>query len=266
MTQPKLDTIKLDVDDRGVATITLNRPDVHNALNGEMIAELRQVAAWINAQKDLRCTILTGTGKSFCSGGDFKWFSGNLTKSRTERVEGSAELAYMLHDLDTLNTPLIGRINGPAYGGGVGMISVCDISIAVDTARFGLTEVRVGLLPANISPYVVTRMGQRNARRTFLSGALFSADKAVTYDLLNESVPVEDFDAAIEAEIKELTMAAPGAVADTKRLIRYVASHNIQDNMIYTADRLADAWEKEEGITGINCFIEKRSPPWRGDK
>jgi methylglutaconyl-CoA hydratase len=263
MSKPTLETVLLDVDDRGVATITLNRPEVHNALNGDVIDDLRKVAAWINSQDNLRVAILTGTGKSFCSGGDFNWFSGNLTKSRTERVEGSAELAYMLHDLDTLKIPLVGRINGPAYGGGVGMISVCDISIAADTARFGLTEVRVGLLPANISPYVVARMGQRNARRTFLSGALFSADKAVTYELLNEAVPADELDTAIEAELKELLMAAPGAVADTKRLIRYVAGHNIQDNMTYTADRLADAWEKEEGITGINCFIEKRNPPWR---
>ena len=165
------ETIIVETDARGVATVTLNRPDKHNALNADLIAELFDAVEDLASDDKVRIVILTGAGKSFCAGGDFNWFASNVEKSRAERVEQSATLAHLLRRLDTLQKPLIGRINGPAYGGGVGMISVCDYTIGAEGARYGLTEVKLGLLPANISPYVVARIGKVHARETMLSRA-----------------------------------------------------------------------------------------------
>ena len=257
------ETILVETDARGVATVTLNRPDKHNALNADLIAELFDAVEDLASDDKVRIVILTGAGKSFCAGGDFNWFASNVEKSRAERVEQSATLAHLLRRLDTLQKPLIGRINGPAYGGGVGMISVCDYTIGAEGARYGLTEVKLGLLPANISPYVVARIGKVHARETMLSGALFDSARAERIGLLTEVVAANALDAAVERVVHDHLQAAPGAVADTKALIAYVASHDLETNMIYTADRLADAWETEEGIEGINSFLNKSLPSWR---
>ncbi|KUP93158.1 crotonase/enoyl-CoA hydratase family protein [Tritonibacter horizontis] len=257
------ETILVKTDARGVATVTLNRPDKHNALNADLIAELFDAVEDLASDDKVRIVILTGAGKSFCAGGDFNWFASNVEKSRAERVEQSATLAHLLRRLDTLQKPLIGRINGPAYGGGVGMISVCDYTIGAEGARYGLTEVKLGLLPANISPYVVARIGKVHARETMLSGALFDSARAERIGLLTEVVAANALDAAVERVVHDHLQAAPGAVADTKALIAYVASHDLETNMIYTADRLADAWETGEGIEGINSFLNKSVPSWR---
>ena len=257
------ETILVETDARGVATVTLNRPDKHNALNGDLIAELFHAVEDLASDDKVRIVILTGAGKSFCAGGDFNWFASNVEKSRAGRVEQSATLAHLLRRLDTLRKPLIGRINGPAYGGGVGMISVCDYTIGAEGARYGLTEVKLGLLPANISPYVVARIGKVHSRETMLSGALFDSARAERIGLLTEVVTADALDAAVERVVHNHLQAAPGAVADTKALIAYVASHDLETNMIYTADRLADAWETEEGIEGINSFLNKSLPSWR---
>lgn len=257
------ETISLSIDGRGVAILTLNRPEKHNALNGKMISELRHAAAELGDDDAVRVVLLTGAGKSFCAGGDIRWFAANIERTRQERVYESGELARMLHDLDTLPKPLIGRINGPAYGGGTGMISVCDMAVGLTESRFGLTEVRLGLIPANISPYVVDRIGKSNARATMLSGALFDGVRAREIGLLTQAVEGSALDAAIEKIIADHLEAAPGAVAETKRLIEFVATHDIRDSMIYTADRLADAWEAEEGQTGVSTFLNKQLPPWR---
>ncbi len=257
------ETILVETDARGVATVTLNRPEKHNALNGTLITELSDVAGKLATDDTVRIVILTGNGKSFCAGGDFNWFASNIEKSRAERVDQSATLAQLLRRLDTLPKPLIGRINGPAYGGGVGMISVCDYTIGADGSRFGLTEVKLGLLPANISPYVVARIGKVHSRETMLSGALFDSARAERIGLLTEVVAADGLDDAIEYVVHNHLQAAPGAVADTKALIAYVAAHDLETNMIYTADRLADAWETEEGVDGINSFLNKSIPSWR---
>lgn len=257
------ETILIETDARGVATVTLNRPDKHNALNGDLIAELFDAAEKLASDDKVRIVVLTGAGKSFCAGGDFNWFASNIEKSRAKRVEQSATLAQLLRRLDTLPKPLIGRINGPAYGGGVGMISVCDYTIGAEGSRFGLTEVKLGLLPANISPYVVARIGKVHSRETMLSGALFDTARAERIGLLTEVVGADQLDAAVERVVRDHLQAAPGAVADTKTLIAYVSTHDLETNMIYTADRLTDAWETGEGIEGINSFLNKSVPSWR---
>ncbi|MBI5255804.1 MAG: crotonase/enoyl-CoA hydratase family protein [Burkholderiales bacterium] len=263
MNVPAFETLLLSVDARGIATLTLNRPATHNALNATLIAELKRAADWLTGQSSLRAVVLTGAGASFCAGGDLGWMQQNMKKSRAERVAESFELALMLRALNELPMPLIGRINGPAYGGGVGMISVCDVSVAVDTGVYCLTEVRLGLLPANIAPYVVARMGEANARRTFLTAKRMNAAEAKRLGLVSEVVGAEQLDAAVERELADLLQCAPGAVAATKKLVSYVDSHDLPTSMIYAADKLADAWETEEGREGIAAFFARRAPAWR---
>ena len=263
MVYDRYETLRIDVDARGVATVILNRPDKHNSINAALISDLTDATTALAEDRAVRVVVLTGAGKSFCAGGDFNWFASNVQKSRTERVEQSASLARLLRRLDTLPKPLIGRINGPAYGGGVGLMSVCDYTLGAEGARFGLTEVRLGLLPANISPYVVARIGAAASRETMLSGAFFDTARAERIGLLTEVVAPGALDEAVERIVDAHLQAAPGAVADTKRLIAYVAGHDLDDSMIYTADRLADAWETEEGIEGIDSFLSKSEPSWR---
>lgn len=263
MNSPTFEALLLEVDARGVARLTLNRPDAHNALNATLIGDLRRAADWLSTSQGVRAVVLTGAGKTFCAGGDLGWMQQNMKKTRAERVAESAELALMLRALNGLPMPMIGRVNGPAYGGGVGMISVCDIAIAVDSGIYALTEVRLGLLPANIAPYVVARMGEPNARRTFLTARRMNAAEAQRLGLLSDVVSAEQLDAAVERELADLLQCAPGAVAATKKLVGYVHTHDLPTSMIYTADNLADAWETAEGRDGIECFFAKRTPPWR---
>lgn len=256
-------TIRVTIDERGVATLLLNRPERHNAMNDELIREVTEAAIELNNNPEVRVVVLTGQGESFCAGGDLKWMQGIFDASRAERVEDSARLARMLRTLNELSKPLIGRINGQAYGGGTGMMSVCDITIAVESANFALTEVRLGLTPANISTFVVAKMGRSNARRTFLNARPLTATKAKELKLVDEVVPDDQLDAAVEEELKYVLQCGPGAIAATKKLIFYVDSHDTGTNLIYTANLLADTWESEEGQEGIHCFFNKETPHWR---
>lgn len=260
---PGFETLDLHSDARGVAYLTLNRPERHNALNAALIDDLARAAAQLAADEAVRVVVLSGAGKSFCAGGDIGWFRDTLALDRAGRVAQSAELGHMLAALAHLPKPLIGRVQGPAYGGGVGMIAVCDIAIGAIEARFGLTEVRLGLIPANISPHVIARIGPARARASMLSGALFDAAHAERIGLLDRAVPGADLDAAVEAEIAAHLQAAPGAVAATKALIRDVAATPPEGHVALTSERLADAWESDEGREGIDAFLARRTPPWR---
>ncbi len=257
------ETLRLRFDDRGVATLTLSRPTVHNCMSDVLIREMRAAVAAIEAEPGCRIAVLTAEGESFCAGADFKWMQTILGQSRAERVRDSAELASMLFELNRLSKPLIGRIQGSAYGGGNGLVACCDVAFAAKTARFCLTEVLLGLVPANISPYVARKMGEANARRTFFTGKMMTADEAAAMGLLTAAVEPAELDSAVEAEIRSILRCAPGAVAATKRLVDYVLRHDDATNRVYTADRLADAWETEEGLEGIHSFLEKRPPAWR---
>lgn len=256
-------TIEVTVDDRGVATLLLNRPEKHNAMNDELIREVTEAARELDANKSVRAVVLTGAGESFCAGGDLKWMEGTFNATRAERVADSATLATMFRALNELSKPLIGRINGQAYGGGTGMIAVCDIAIAAESCRFALTEVRLGLTPANISTFVVKKMGRANARRTFLNARPLSAAKAKDVRLVDEVVADADLDAEVEKEIGYVLQCGPGAIAVTKKLIDFVDTHDIETCVGYTANTLADTWESEEGQEGIHCFFNKETPSWR---
>lgn len=256
-------TISVTIDKRGVATLLLNRPERHNALNDELIREVTEAAQQLDADSSVRVVVLTGAGESFCAGGDLKWMQGILNLSRAERVADSAKLAKMLRTLNELSKPLIGRINGQAFGGGTGMMAVCDITIAAESANFALTETRLGLTPANISTFVVAKMGQANARRTFLNARPLSARKAKDVCLVDEVVPDAELDAAVEKEIGYCLQCGPWAIAATKKLIFFVDSHDTDTCVHYTANLLADTWESEEGQEGIRCFFNKETPSWR---
>ena len=255
------ESIDLTTDPRSIATITLNRPDKHNAMNAAMMEELLHVAFALNKDSSVRGVVLTGAGESFCAGADLGWMRDNFARSREERIAESEILADMLQALDDLDKPLIGRVNGQSYAGGIGLLAVCDITIGVPNARFSVTEVRLGLTPANISRYLISRIGVRNARRTFLNAHFFKGEEAYRLGLLDKVVPADQLDAAVEAEIKELLACAPEAVAITKNLIKTVAD-DTEDTREYTTALLADCWEGEAAQSGITAFFDRKPAPW----
>ncbi len=256
------ETLTVGTDTRGVATLTLNRPETHNALSGQMIADLDQARADLAADPAVRVVVLTGAGKSFCAGGDLGWMQAQINADRATRMAEARKLAHMLRDLNTLPKPLIGRINGTAMGGGLGLMSVCDVAIAADAGRFGFTETRLGLIPATISPYVLARMGEGCARRVFMNSRVFKADELVPLGLAARVVAPLDLDAAVEAEVGPYLAAAPQAVARSKGLARRLGPV-IDDAVIEeTIAALADTWEGAEAAEGIAAFFDKRPAPW----
>lgn len=247
---------------RGVATLMLNRPDKHNAFDAGLIAELATAAAELSADPAIRAVVLTGAGKSFSAGADLNWMREQTRASREQRIEQATRLARTLKALNELPKPLIGRINGQAYGGGMGLISVCDVAVVARGAKFGFTEARLGLIPATISPYVVARMGLARAREVFASARLFDADEAVRLGLAARAVAPEELDAAVEAEIAPYLAAAPGAVAASKALLFRLRPTADEATIAMTASLLADQWETEEAREGIAAFLERRPVPW----
>lgn len=254
--------VTLDVDPRGVATLTLDRPDRHNALSGAMCDDLAAAAARLDATPGLRAVVLTGAGASFCAGGDLAWMRDQFAATREGRMAEARRLAHMLRALNELDAPLIGRINGAAYGGGVGLMSVCDVTVAAASARFGLTETRLGLIPATISPYVIARMGEGPARGVFFSARIFDALEAQRLGLVSRIVPAEELDAAVEAEIAPYFATAPAAVTAAKRLARSLGPRIDEAVIEETIARLADAWETPEAKAGVSAFLDKRPAPW----
>lgn len=256
------ETIRLEQDARGVAKLTLARADHHNALNATMIEELSAAAAKLAADASVRVVILGAEGKSFCAGGDLGWMREQSEKDRAGRIASSSELARMLRDLDALPKPLIARVQGSAYGGGVGLMSACDVVVASASARFALTEVRLGQIPATIGPYVIRRIGEGAARRFMLNGKSIDAASANAMGLVSIVAAEDALDNAVEDEAREFLACAPGAIADAKALCRHLARNPASDTLSWTAERLADRWETEEAREGIDCFFARKPPSW----
>lgn len=246
----------------GVATVTMNRPDAHNAMSKPLIGDLTAVAAEMGERADVRVVVLTGAGKSFSAGGDLRWMQAQMQADRETRMREAGGLARALQALNTMPKPLIGRINGQAFGGGMGLISVCDVAVGVEGAKFGFTETRLGLIPATISPYVLARMGEAMARRVFMSARLFDAAEAATLGLLARAVPAEALDAAVAAEVKPYLGASPQAVAASKALARSLGPVIDEAVIQDTIRRLADTWETRDAQEGIAAFFDKRKPDW----
>ncbi|NPD18060.1 crotonase/enoyl-CoA hydratase family protein [Alterinioella nitratireducens] len=260
-----METIDIQTDDRGVATLTLARPEKHNALSAQMIAELTQAAEQLGNDPAVRVVVLTGDGRSFCAGGDLGWMQEQMRADAATRGAEARKLAEMLGALDRMPKPLIGRVQGQAFGGGVGMMSVCDVAIGADGARFGLTETRLGLIPATIGPYVVARMGAARARRVFMSARIFGAEEAVALGLLARAVPEADLDAAVEAEVAPYLNCAPGAVAAAKTLVARLEPRVDAATIDMTIEALVAAWESDEAREGVAAFFDKRKAAWMPD-
>ena len=259
------ETVSIERDARGVATLWLDRPDKHNALSAQMIADLHAAADALAGDDSVRVVILAAHGKSFCAGGDLGWMREQFDAAPDVRAAEATKLARMLQALNTLPKPLIGRVHGNAFGGGVGMTSVCDVAIGADTVLMGLTETRLGLIPATIGPYVCARMGEAKARRVFMSGRRFGADEAVQLGLLARAVPGEELEQAVEAEVAPYLACAPGAVARSKALLRALGPRIDDEVIAHTIGQLAAAWEDGEAHEGVAAFFEKRKPGWIAD-
>lgn len=257
------ETITMDRDARGVVTLTLDRAEKHNAMSAQMIAELHRAAIDLGADETCRVVILAARGKSFCAGGDLVWMREQFEAEAETRGREAAKLARMLHALNTLSKPLIARVQGNAFGGGVGLISVCDVAIGTDTVLMALTETRLGLMPATIGPYVVARMGEANARRVFMSGRRFGAVEAVRLGLLAQTTLENDLDAAVEAEVAPYLNCAPGAVGQAKALVRALGPRIDADTIAMTIGALTDCWAGDEAHEGIGAFFERRKPRWQ---
>jgi len=258
------ETIRIDHDARGVATLWLDRAEKHNAMSAQMIAELTQAAQRLGDDPATRVVILAAEGKTFCAGGDLGWMRDQFEAAPEVRSAEAAKLAHMLQALNTLPKPLIGRLHGNAFGGGIGLASVCDVAIGADHIVMGLTETRLGLIPATIGPYVCARMGEAKARRVFMSGRRFDAKEGVGLNLLARSVPADDLDRAVEAEVIPYLDCAPGAVARAKALLRHLGPR-IDDSVIaHTVEELAECWQGAEAPEGIGAFFDKSKPSWMG--
>ncbi len=254
------ETIRLETDGRGVARLVLNRPDKHNALNAVMIRELTDAAMQLGHDSDVRVVVLSANGKSFCAGGDLGWMQEQFDADRDERIKEATRVATMLQHLDKLPKLVIAIIEGPAFGGGVGLAAVCDIVLATPETKFALTETRLGLIPATIAPFLIRRIGLSNARRFALNANPFDAGEAKSIGLVSEIHAPEKLEAALARQLDLALACAPGAIADAKQLFRKIATGAVAQSE--TIEALAKRWESEEARQGIEAFFQHRRPPW----
>lgn len=253
------------VEANRVARIALNRPDIHNAFDDVMIAELTAALERLDADPAIRAVVLTGNGASFSAGANLNWMRGMAAASEAQNRADSERLALLMRTLNFLSKPTIARVNGAAYGGGVGLVACCDIAFAADTAKFGLTEVRLGLVPAVISPYVSAAIGGRQARRLFVSGELFDAAEAARIGLVHRSVAAADLDAIVERSLDALAKGGPLAQREAKLLALRMAGMTRQSAERIDGENaalIARLRVSAEGQEGLGAFLDKRSPRW----
>lgn len=255
--------ILVEIDPQGVATVCLNRADKHNAFDDEMIATLTEAFTSLAENKAVRAVVLRSEGKSFSAGADLNWMKRMASYSREENLRDAKALAEMLKRLNNLPMPTIARVQGAAFGGAVGLVACCDVAIATERASFCLSEVKIGLTPATISPYVVAAIGSRASRRYFISAERFSAAKAEQLGLVSEICDAAYLDERIGELLSTLLANSPVAMAQAKQLVRDVAHQTIDDDLIAdTCERIANIRVSSEGQEGLSAFLEKRSPSW----
>lgn len=244
--------------------VTLNRPDVRNALNAEVIDELARWAAGVRTDRGVRAAVLSGAGKVFSAGADIDWMHQVRGYTEQENVDDARRIADLFEKLDTVPVPLIGRVHGAAIGGGSGLAAVCDVVVAAEDAVFGFTEVRLGILPAVISPYVVRKIGLSATRELFLTGARFPAEKALRVGLVHAVVPAASLDRTVAQYVADVLAGGPTAIAATKALIPRVAFASPRDVAGLTSAAIATQRVSAEGQEGLAAFLEKRAPAWAG--
>lgn len=258
LTPGALNTVALNIEG-GIARLTLSRPEVHNAFNAETISELREALASLAADDNVRILVLRGKGKHFCAGGDLNWMKSQKEASLEENLADSGRLADLLDELNSFPKPTIAEVQGAAFGGALGLISCCDMVVASDDARFCLSEVKLGLSPATISPYVIAAMGARQARRYFLTAELINAEKAYEIGLIHQIVSRETLSDVTAGWIKHLLNNGPQAIAATKQLIRAVSNKPVDDELKnVTSELIARLRVGDEGQEGLTAFFEKR--------
>ena len=253
----------VDVVAEGRATVTLNRPDVHNAFDDKLIALLTRELDDLDRNPTVGVVVLAAAGKSFCAGADLKWMRRMAEYSEAENQADAEALAALMKTLNRLSKPTVAEVQGAAYGGGVGLICCCDIAIASEAAQFSISEVKLGLIPSVISPYVVAVIGERQARRYALGAETFDAIEAKRIGLVHEVTAAEDLQTAVEAMVEALLTNGPAAMAETKDLIAGVANRPVDDRLIAAAAaRIARIRVSDEGREGVAAFLEKRKPGW----
>ncbi|MEJ6021737.1 enoyl-CoA hydratase/isomerase family protein [Ramlibacter sp. PS4R-6] len=249
--------------DAGVATVTLNRPDVRNAFNDEVIGELSGVFAEYGERREVRCIVLAANGAAFCAGADLNWMKRMASYSYEENLDDAKALANMLRVIYRCPKPTIARVQGDTYAGGMGLVAACDIAISVDTANYCLSEVKLGLIPATISPYVIRAMGPRAAHRYFLTAERFDAGEALRIGFVHEVVKAGELDAKVSEIAQALVAAGPAAVKACKELVHDVADREIDHVLVErTVKGIADIRVSDEGREGIQSFLGKRKPSW----
>jgi methylglutaconyl-CoA hydratase len=254
-----------ECDDRGVATVTLNRPDVHNAFNDVVIAELNAVLESIAEDEDIRVLVLRSEGKSFSAGADLNWMKAAVSNSQAENEASAAKMAQLFHRLDSMPMPTIARVQGSAFAGGLGLVVCCDMAIGARHAKFAVTEVKLGLIPAVISPYLTTAIGPGAARRYFHTAEVFDAEEAKRIGILHEAVDLEDLEESVSGLIKAILGNAPEANAACKMLIREIGFSANENTRADTSRSIAAIRATEEAQEGISAFFDKRAPGWIKD-
>ncbi len=250
--------------EQGVHTIVLSRPDVRNAFNETLIEEIRQAFAAAGADADVRCVVLAAEGKAFCAGADLNWMRRMADYTRDQNIEDAGQLAGMLRTIFMCPKPTIAKIQGDVYAGGVGLVAACDMAVSVDTAGFCLSEVKLGLIPATISPYVIRAMGARASHRYFLTAERFDAAEALRVGLLSEVTTADQLDARVAALCQALSLASPHALVQCKQLLRDVAGQDITDELVaLTVRGIADIRASAQGKEGVQSFLQKNKPSWQ---
>lgn len=259
----ELSTINFDVNEKGVAKITLSRPEKHNAMNRQMIDELKDVASEITESHNIRLVILRAEGQTFCAGGDLNWMKEQEKKPKEGKLLEARALATMLGSMNSLPVPLISIVEGNAFGGGLGLIAVSDTVIASSNAKFGLTETRLGLIPATIGPFVMKKLGESYGRNLFFSGKIFDARTAHKSGLVHYFCEdTQEIETLVDSEISNIMKCAPGAIRKSKELSQKLSGERPEEFLDLTINILADSWESTEGKEGIKAFFEKSKAPW----
>jgi methylglutaconyl-CoA hydratase len=255
-------TLTLAIADK-VATVTLNRPDLRNAFNEHTIAELALVFDELGRNELVRVVVLAANGPAFCAGADLNWMKKMAGYSHAENQADAARLADMLRTIYLCPKPVVAKVQGDCYAGGMGLVAVCDIVVASEAANFCLSEVKLGLIPATISPYVIKAMGENAARRYFLTAERFDAREAYRIGMAHEVVAPEELDTAVLAIVTALSKNSPHAVREAKKLVREVVGRPVDDALLAdTANRIAEIRASDEGREGVASFLEKRKPTW----
>lgn len=249
--------------ERGVETVTLDRPDVRNAFNDEVIAELTAVFSELAKRSEVRCVVLAANGPAFCAGADLNWMKRMAGYTHEENLADATQLARMLEVLFHCPKPTIAKVQGDVYAGGTGLVAACDMAVSVDTAQYCLSEVKLGLIPATISPYVIRAMGARAAHRYFLTAERFSAAEALRIGFVHEVVTAQELDGKVAEIAQALVNAGPEAVKACKKLLHDVAGHEIGAGLVRrTVEGIADIRASDEGREGVQSFLAKRKPSW----